>query len=487
MRSPDYSNILLVHPLGYKKEAAGRDVSRMANIMPPLGLASISAYLEREGIDSAIIDCYAYPESDSIIRKYLQEKRPAFVGFSCTTSTFLDGIRIANMAKGIFPDLKVVFGGTHVSALREKVLEDFPVVDYCITGEGEVTLTELLKSGGQASAGIRGLIYRDDQKGISSNGYRANIPDLDSLPFPAYEKLKGYPGAYKLPIFNYPRTPNASFISSRGCPYACTYCDRSVFHRSFRYNSTGYVYEHLKYLKTHFGVRHINIYDDQFTFNRERVDALMDAFMEKPLSMTFNCVVRAEHIDIELARRMKKAGCWMISLGIETGDEKLLALHRKNADLKMLAEKIHMIKQAGIRVKGLFMLGLPGETEDSINKSIRYFLSLPIDDLNVAKFTPFPGTPLYKQIHQLGEFKEDWEQMDCMNFLFISKGMTKEILEEYFIKFYKAHFLRTKTLWGYFTMLWRSPDSWLRFISNLKGFITFARSDKRMGRIDAQE
>jgi len=90
-------------------------------------------------------------------------------------------------------------------------------------------------------------------------------------------------------------------------------------------------------------------------------------------------------------------------------------------------------------------------------------------------------------IGQSKQFKEDWEQMDCMNFLFISKGMTKEILEKYFIKFYKAHFLRIKTLWGYFTMLWRSPDSWLRFISNLKGFITFARSDKRMGRIDAQE
>jgi len=484
MGSMYYRNILLVHPLGYSKEAAGRDVSRLANIMPPLGLASISAYLEKEGIDAAIIDCYAYPESDALIRRYLLEKRPAFIGLSCTTSGFLDGIRIAALAKDTLPGIKTVFGGAHVSALKERILEDFPMVDYCVIGEGEVTLMELIKSEGEDAVSIKGIIYRDPQKGICSNGYRTNITDLDTLPLPAYDRLNGYPEAYKLPIFNYPRTPNASCISSRGCPYACSYCDRSVFQRSYRYNSAEYVYEHLSFLKSHFGVRHINFYDDQFTFNRERVLTLTQMMIEKPLSMTFNCVVRAEHIDAGLLRQMKRAGCWMISLGIENGDEKLLAQHRQNADLDMLAGKIRMIKQAGIRAKGLFMLGLPGETESSIKKSIDYFLSLPIDELNVAKFTPFPGTPLYQKIHQLGEFKEDWEKMDCMHFLFIPKGMTKDVLDEYFTKFYKMHFMRIKTLWNYFTMLWHSPDSWRRFIGNLSAFIKFARSEKRLGDIE---
>lgn len=484
MNRLNFSNILLVHPLGYKKEASRRDVSRLANIMPPLGLASISAYLEREGVESAVVDCYAHPYSDSAIERYLFEKRPAFIGLSCTTSTFLDGIRIGEMAKDICPGIKVIFGGPHVSALKARILEEFPIVDYCVIGEGEVTLTELIKSAGENAAFIQGLVYRDGRDGISTTGYRSNITDLDTLPFPAYQKLKGYPWAYKLPIFNYPRTPNASCISSRGCPYACSYCDRSVFQRSFRYNSAGYVYEHLKHLKTHFSIRHINFYDDQFTFNRERILVLTQAMIERPLSMTFNCAVRAEHIDMDLLRQMKKAGCWMISLGIENGDRDVLALHRKNADLDMISEKIHMIKHAGIRTKGLFMVGLPGETESSIKKSIEYHLSLPIDELNVAKFTPFPGTPLYQNIHELGEFNEEWEKMDCMNFLFIPKGITKDMLERYFIKFYKAHFMRIKTLWNYFTMLWRSPDSWIRFIGNLKDFIAFARSDKRLRGVD---
>ncbi len=211
----------------------------------------------------------------------------------------------------------------------------------------------------------------------------------------------------------------------------------------------------------------------------KRVEAFTRLMMKKSLSMTFNCAVRADHIDRDLLLMMKKAGCWMISLGIESGDPDLLAQHRQNVDLDMMREKIHMIKQAGIRTKGLFMVGLPGETVESIRKSIRFYRSLPIDEINVAKFTPFPGTPLYENLNETGEFNEDWEKMDCMNFLFIPKGLNKELLERYFIKFYKTHFMRFRTIWNYISMIWKSPDSWKRFLFNLKGFLAFAISDKR--------
>lgn len=477
----DSKRILLIHPLGYRKEAAGHDISRMANIMPPLGLASIAAYLEREGLGADIIDCYAHPDSDPLITDYIREKRPAFIGFSCTTSSFLDGVRIAEMVKAVLPGIKTIFGGVHVSALREKVLADFPAVDLVVVGEGEQTLTELLKSASREPAGIAGVIFRDSAGEIVYNGYRETRLELDSLPFPAYEKLAGYPDVYMLPIFNYPKAPNTSCISSRGCPYACSYCDRSVFRRNFRYNSAEYLYNHLRYLKDKFNIRHINFYDDQFTFNRQRVEAFTTMMIEQPLGMTFNCAVRAEHIDFDLLKRMKKAGCWMISLGIETGDEELLAQHRQNADLAMLADKIRMIKKAGIRTKGLLMMGLPGESESSIQKSMDYVFSLPIDDFNLAKFTPFPGSPIYQKIHELGEFEEDWEKMDCMGFQFVPRGMSRGRLEELFIRYYKTHYQRPKVLFGYVAMLWKSPDSWRRFIGNFFDFIRFARSNKRLG------
>jgi len=476
------NKILLVHPLGYKMESAGQDVSRIANIMPPLGLASIAAYLKKEHMDADIVDCYAKPFSDRFIKEYLTEEMPSCIGFSCTTSSFLDGVRIATLAKSILPGIKTVFGGPHVSALKTKILADFPEVDFAVIGEGEETLKELLACGGEIdmASSLHGLIYRDRGGNPLFNGYRAKSIELDTLPFPCYEKLDGYPHAYQLPIFNYPRVPNSSCISSRGCPYACSYCDRSVFRNSFRYNSAEYLYEHLKYLKDRFHIRHINFYDDQFTFNRKRVEAFARLMIDRPLGMTFNCAARAEHIDLDLARMMREAGCWMISLGVETGDEDLLAQHRKNPDLEMLAEKIRLIHKARIRVKALLMMGLPGETESSIKKSMDYVFSLPIDDMNVSKFTPFPGTPLYEKAHELGTFDEDWEKMDCMHFLFVPKGMTKELLDKLFVKFYVKYLMRPKILLGYITMIWRSPDSWKRFLLNIGGFFRFAMTDKRI-------
>lgn len=471
--------IVLVHPLGYQKDSAKRDISRIANIMPPLGLASIAAFLEQCGVDVSIIDCFAEPDADLLIRDLIVRERPGFIGMSCTTSNFLDGIRIAALAKKIDQHIKVVFGGTHVSAMKEQVLRDFPVVDFVVVGEGEETLADLILRSGEGLIQVKGLIYRERDGEIRFTGYRSKGVDLDTLSFPAYHKLKGYPHAYTLPIFNYPTTPNTSCISSRGCPYACSYCDRSVFRRSYRYNSAEYVYEHLRFLNRRFGIRHINFYDDQFTFNRKRVEDMMNMLIDRPLGMTFNCAVRAEHIDRDLLRLMKQAGCWMISLGIETGDETLLAQHRQNVDLSLIAEKIRDIHSSGIRTKGLLMIGLPGETEETIRKSMDYVFSLPIDDFNISRFTPYPGSPLYERINELGDFEEDWEKMDGLQFQFIPKGITKEKMEKMYRDFYVSHFKRPKVLLGYLAMIWKSPDSWIRFFRNAGSFLRFAKTCDR--------
>lgn len=481
MTTLNATNVLLLHPLGYKVEAASQDISRKANIMPPLGLASIASYLEQGGIHCDILDCYAYPDADGPLRELLRQQRPALLGVSCTTASFHDAVRLAQLAKSELPDLKVAFGGPHVSALKNQVLECADVIDYAVMGEGEQTMLELAQLGGEYPADVAGIVWRSSDGTLVNNGYRSDVLVLDDLPYPAYEKLAGYPHAYKLPIFNYPTAPNSSCISSRGCPYSCSYCDRSVFRRTFRFNSAEYLYNHLEYLKQRFGIRHINFYDDQFTFHRNRVEEFCRMMIDRPLGMTFNCAVRAEHVDRELLSLMKAAGCWMVSLGIESGDEALLSQHRQNANLDLLATTIRTIKGCGIRTKGLLMMGLPGENEESIRRSMEYVYSLPIDDFNLAKFTPFPGSPIYEKIHQLGSFDEDWEKMDCMHFQFVPHGMEKERLEKLFIEFYKNHFRRNRVLWGYVTMLWKSPDSWLRFAGSAGSFLRFALSNKRYG------
>ena len=485
MTTLDHKSILLVHPLGYCVGDAGNDIARFANIMPPIGLASLAAWLDRQGMQTHVVDCYAKPHSLARIKDILQQQRPAFLGVSCTTSSFLDGVQLAGLAKQLVPGIKTVAGGPHVSALKEKALAGYPALDYAVVGEGEETLAELVAGGWENPAGVKGLAYHGGDGTAHFTGYREHGLQLDQLPFPAYEKLDGYPKAYKLPIFNYPKAPNASCVTSRGCPYTCTYCDRSVFGRSFRFNSADYMLEHVRLLRKRFGVRHINFYDDNFTFDRKRVEAFITRLAASWLGITFNCAARAEHLDDELLRLMRAAGCWMISLGIETGDPALLAQHRQRANLDLLRERILMIKRAGIRSKGLLMMGLPGESEVSVRRSMDYVFVLPLDDLNLAKFTPFPGTPLYENVHQLGTFDEDWTKMDCMHFQFIPSGMTREQLERLFQEFYRRHFMRPRILWEYTAMIWRSPDSWRRFWLDSGRFLRFALSNRRLGRPEA--
>jgi anaerobic magnesium-protoporphyrin IX monomethyl ester cyclase len=482
MPESSFKRILLVHPLGYQSDKASNDISRIANITPPLGIASICSYLDQQQINCDIIDCYAHPDADIKIKRYIVNKKPDFIGFSCSTSTFLDGVRLAKISKSIKSDIKVVFGGAHVSALKEIIIKDYECIDYIVVGEGEQTLNELINADYENLQNVKNIVFKNSDGEIVFTGYRKELLDLDTLPFPAYDKLEGYPGKYKLPIFNYPVTPNSSCISSRGCPYSCSYCDRSVFRKSFRFNSAQYLYDHFKYLNKNFGIKHVNFYDDQFTFNKNRVMNFCDLMISGNLKMSFNCAARAEHLDAELISAMKTAGCWMISLGIETGDENLLARHRQNADLEMLRDKISLIKNAGIRVKALLMMGLPGETEESIAKSKKYVFSLPIDDFNLAKFTPFPGSPIYQQIKNgtvLGTFDEDWEKMDCMEFLFVSDSIDKKELEKLFVDFYRSHFMRHKVLFGYITMIWKSPDSWHRFFKSFFHFMSFVKNKKR--------
>ncbi len=462
--------ILLIHPLGTNWTPDGKDMSRIANIMPPIGLCALAAYLQQHGHEVVIHDRYASPGDDSRVEAFLSEQQPEFVGFSTTTSSFLDAVRLARTIREAHPKVKTIFGGVHVSALGMQLLVEYPEIDVAVVGEGEEALVALLERDASDFGDIPGLLYRSQDEVVFTGPRRSSL-ELDSLPFPAYDKLAGFPAAYTLPIFSYPRAPGTTVISSRGCPYQCTYCDRSVFGRSFRFNSAEYMVSLLAHLKTTFGIRHINFYDDLFTCKRQRVVEFCELKLRSGLKMSFNCAARSEHIDRELLALMKRAGCWMVSLGIETGDPDLLARHRSHSDLEMVRERVHWIRQAGMRAKGLFMLGLPGETDETIERSMEYVLSLPLNDFNLTKFTPFPGSPLYREIHNFGRFEETWDLMNCLNFVFIPNDLTRQRLEERFKEFYRRYFQRFSILFGYFTMLWKSPNSWLRFLRNLADFL----------------
>jgi len=273
-------------------------------------------------------------------------------------------------------------------------------------------------------------------------------------------------------MFSYIRTPGATMITSRGCPYQCSFCDRTVFGRSYRYNSAEYVYEHMKTLRTRFGVRHINIYDDLFTTHRSRVVELCNLLTSRPLGLHLNCAVRVGHTDEELLTLLKEAGFLQLSLGIETGDPDLIRTHKPGVDLEEIRDTVKRIQARGLRAKGLFMMGLPGETEASIKRTSDFVISLGLDDMNMSKFTPFPGAPVWSTIQEEGTFDEDWKKMNCLNFVFVPRGIeSREKLDQLYNEHVKRFYTDPGWRRRFRKRFWQHRRSLWYFLSHLPTFL----------------
>jgi anaerobic magnesium-protoporphyrin IX monomethyl ester cyclase len=434
--------IILFHPRGYSLNPCKvKNIGSLACIMPPVGLASIASVLRNAGHNVSIIDAaLKYTVSNSEWSRLLTEESPDMIGFSATTAAFLDAYDICRRVKDIKSDIKTVFGGVHVSWGKDKLLKQFPAIDYIIAGEGEIPLKKL--ADGIPLKEIERLYFRDNETIISGDSQSA-LCNLDDLPFPAYDLLDGFPRKYLMPLFSYPKHPGANIISSRGCVYECPYCDRSVFGKSFRWNSPEYTYEQMLWLNKDFGVRHFNFYDDLFTLNKGRVEKLCSLLSEKRLPVTFNCIVRAGHIDKELTGLLKRGNCWMVSIGIESGDPAILAMEKQGLTIEKIRQDVEQLHASGLWVKGLFMSGFPSETVDSIVKTREFAMSLPLKDANLTVFTPFPGSPIYSEIEKSGTFDNDWEKMNCVDIVFIPKEIgNKEILKFHYGEFYRSFYNR---------------------------------------------
>ncbi len=227
----------------------------------------------------------------------------------------------------------------------------------------------------------------------------------------------------------------------------------------------------MKYLREKFGVRHVNIYDDLFTANKKRVLELCEKLSRQPPGINFNCAVRVGYTDDDLLRMLREAGCLMVSLGIESADPDMLARHKSGVSLDDVRDTVRRIQAAGLRAKGLFMMGLPGETEETIKRTSDFILSLELDDMNMAKFTPFPGAPLWSTIREEGAFEEDWRLMNCLNFVFVPHGIkSRERLDylynEYVKRFYSDAVWRKK----FRSRLWQHRKSLLYLLRHLPSF-----------------
>lgn len=456
--------ITLVHPAGFNFVPGQPDFSVLANRMPPIGIMQLASWLEKFGHRVALHDClgpYA-PPTIAENAEIVLATEPEMVGFSATTSGFMDAFEIAAYIRERRPEIKIVFGNVHVSSLGAPILEHFPEIDYLVVGEGEGAMLEL--ADGKPPSEIGNLIYRDETGKIRINPRRDRMLDLDELPFPAYEKLAGFPRAYHLPLFAYEKRYGATMVTSRGCPYTCSFCDRTVFERLYKTNSAQYTYDHMKYLRDNFGVHHINMYDDLFTAKKQRVMDLCDLLIERPLGIQWNCAIRTGHTSDEMLAKLKQAGVLMVSMGIESADPAMMERHKAGVTLDAVRATVRQIHAAGMRAKGLFIFGMPGETPETVKTTSDFILSLELDDMNMTKFSPLHGAPIWDEcVSQVsGDFIEDWRLMNCLNFVFLPHGFKSreemDALYNWHVKrFYDSKGYRrrfAKRLWQHRWSLW---------------------------------
>lgn len=456
--------ITLVHPAGFNFVPGQPDFSVLANRMPPIGIMQMASWLEKFGHSVALHDClgpYA-PPGIAANAEIVLATEPEMVGFSATTSGFMDAVDMALYIREKRPDIRIVFGNVHVSSLGAPILEHFPEIDCLVIGEGEGAMLDL--ADGKPPATIGNLIWRDPAGRIVANPRRDRILDLDELPFPAYEKLAGFPHAYHLPLFAYEKRYGATMITSRGCPYTCSFCDRTVFERLYKTNSAQYTYDHMKYLRDNFGVYHINMYDDLFTAKKQRVMDLCELLIEKPLGVQWNCAIRTGHTSDEMLAKLKQAGALMVSMGVESADPGMMERHKAGVTLDAVRDTVRQIHAAGLRAKGLFIFGMPGETPETVKVTSDFILSLDLDEMNMTKFSPLHGAPIWDECvsGESGDFIEDWRLMNCLNFVFLPNGFSSrdemDALYNWHVKrFYDSKGYRRRfasRLWQHRWSLW---------------------------------
>ena len=407
--------ILFVNPPSPDGYIYIRDINRSGRrtrertIWPQTSLAYLAAVAKRAGFRVDVLDCIAEQTSWNGYLDYVKRHRPRWTVVQAITSVITNDVYATYLGKRY--DSHTVVVGPHITALPRETMQAFPSIDSGILGEPEETLDELLRTvenGGDLRQ-VKGIVYRDKGEIIVTEE-RPFIRDLDSLPIPLHELLPI--DRYRLPYIGKRYT---FVLHSRGCPNACAFCRQSVMWKSKpRLRSPQSILEELQYLDR-LDVHNVMFHADTFTQDRENIIGLCRLILENNLHVRWICNSRVDYVDEELLGWMKRAGCWMINFGIESGVQDILNKCDKGekATVERAREAVLMTKRAGIKVWGYFIIGLVGETHETIRETSRFARRLPLDMVNFAVGAPYPGTKFYQQAIENKWLESNaWEDFD---------------------------------------------------------------------------
>ncbi|WP_298981987.1 B12-binding domain-containing radical SAM protein [Caldilinea sp.] len=449
-RPPGSVDVLLVNPptpdgaIWIRSQHRVGRRSRENMIWPQVSLAQMAAILAPD-YKVEIIDANALRMGWKEFEKRLDQLRPKYYMTQVTAPTLRNDMYGVFLAKSL--GAKTIAFGTHVTPMTLETMQPFPALDFVLRGEPEMTLRELIdafegkkpsnprvakmlaetsmpqrrrigsqevvdefpvKESDNPCARILGLAWRNGNE-IVINPDRPFIPNLDDLPIPLHEMLPL--DKQRMPMIKGPFT---FIVTSRGCPAGCKYCIKHVsYQNSVRVRSAENIVEELEYLNR-LGITNIHMYADLFTVNRDHVVSLCNLILERGLKIRWTCNSRVDYVDEEMLTLMGKAGCWLISWGIESANEMILKRARKGYKKEQAFKALKWAKAAGIKNWGYFIIGLPGETEETIQETIAYSKALPLDIALFHIAAPYPGTPFFYEVVENNWFRPGtkWEEVD---------------------------------------------------------------------------
>jgi radical SAM superfamily enzyme YgiQ (UPF0313 family) len=373
-----------------------------SSTMHPLGLGYIAAVLEKNGYKARVVDMFDYGWDE--VEACIRQESADIVGVSCLTNARSNSLRVAKIAKEISPLTKVILGGPHASFMHKQILEHYPV-DAIVIGEGEVTALELIRAfeDGRSLSGVLGIAFKQNGKIIKTED-RPFIEDLDSLPFPSHQQFDF--NRYKkegVDVNKY----MVDIITSRGCPFECLFCSSCKFWgKSWRFRSSKNIADELQLLKDNFGIEAFNFSDDIFTIRKDNVIALCKEIIERNLGVTWFAQSRVNCVSKEMLEWMKRAGCKTIAYGIESGSPRILKVINKDITVEQAIEAFRITKEAGLNADAFFMVGNPGETEETVRQTCALIDRIQPHHIVVSVTVVYPESKLCelaKQNHLLND------------------------------------------------------------------------------------
>lgn len=417
----------------------------MGVIAPPLGIAYMAGVLQENNIDVEIVDASAEDMDFKDVEKELLKRKPDLVALTALTPTIGRALETAQVVKETLPDSIVVMGGYHPTFNFIETLED-ENVDIVIRGEGEYIMLNLVQALENQSSlhDVKGIVFEDkNSKEIVVNPEAPLIQDLDELPFPALNLLPMK--KYRLLDMD---THMTTMITTRGCPMQCSFCSSAAMHgKKIRERSVENIVDEIEYLKTNYDIDTIAFMDDTFTLKKRKVMAICDEILKRNIEIMWGCTSRVDTLDEKLLKKMKEAGCITIFIGVESADQQQLDNMCKNTTIAKIENAFKIAHKLKIRTIASVALGMPGDTKEIMNKTVKFVHKLKPNYAIYSLATPYPGTRFYKEAFEKNLIKiKDWskytlitpilETIDC------SLNDMRKIQAKAFMKFYlRPHYI----------------------------------------------